>query len=144
DEEIANLSEDQKVVPGEIGENVVKGRNVTRSYYNRESATKLAKIRDGDQIRHRMGDLGYFDSEENLWFCGRKAHRVKVGEQKLYSIQCEHIFNKHPDVFRTALVEVNGKAVLCVESEKGGNPSDQIKLKAELLAWAAAHPLTGA
>ena len=81
-------------------------------------ATKLAKIQDGDQVRHRMGDLGYFDADGNLWFCGRKSHRVKVGEQELYSIQCEEIFNKHPDVFRTALVGVNGKAVLCVETRK--------------------------
>jgi olefin beta-lactone synthetase len=144
DEEIPNWSEDLKVAPGEIGEIVVKGCNVTTSYFNRETATKLAKIRDGDQVRHRMGDLGYFDDEGNLWFCGRKAHRVKAGEQELYSTQCEHIFNKHPDVFRTALVGVNGKAVLCVEPEKSGNPIDQAKLKAELLAWAAEHPLTGA
>lgn len=144
DEAIPNWSEDLEVAPGEIGEIVVKGRNVTRSYFNREDATKLAKIRDGNQIRHRMGDLGYFDAEGNLWFCGRKAHRVNVGEQELYSIPCEEIFNKHPDVFRTALVGVNGKAVLCVEPEKGGNPIDQAKLRAELLDWAAEHPLTGA
>jgi len=144
DDEIPNWSEDLKVTPGEIGEIVVKGHNVTRSYFNRESATKLAKIQDGDQVRHRMGDLGYFDAEGDLWFCGRKAHRVKVGEQELYSVPCERIFNKHPDVFRTALVGVNGKAVLCVEPEKGANPIDQAKLRAELLAWAAAHPLTGA
>jgi len=142
DEEIPTWTEDLKVARGEIGEIVVEGRNVTRSYYNREGATKLAKIQDGDRIRHRMGDLGYFDTEGNLWFCGRKTHRVKVGDQELYSIQCEHIFNKHPDVFRTALVGVDEKAVLCVEAEKGGNPIDETKLKTELLAWAAAHPLT--
>ncbi|MDN3658654.1 fatty acid CoA ligase family protein [Ferruginibacter paludis] len=144
DEVIPNWSEYQKVAPGEIGEIVVKGCNVTRSYFNRKNATKLAKIRDGNVVRHRMGDLGYFDAEGNLWFCGRKAHRVKVGEQELYSIQCEYIFNKHPDVFRTALVGVNGEAVLCVEPEKSAIPIDQAKLKVELLAWAAAHPLTGA
>lgn len=142
DEEIHNWSEDLKLAPGEIGEIVVKGRNVTRSYYNRETATKLAKIQDGEQVRHRMGDLGYFDTEGNLWFCGRKAHRVKVGEQELYSIQCEYIFNKHPDVFRTALVGVKGKAVLCVETEKGAKQIDKAKLKVELLDLAAMHPLT--
>jgi len=142
DDEIPNWSEDLKIVQGEIGEIVVKGQNVTRSYYNRETATRLAKIQDGNQVRHRMGDLGYFDAEGNLWFCGRKAHRVKVGEKELYSIQCEYIFNKHPDVFRTALVGVNGKAVLCVEAEKNGNPIDKLKLKKELLEMAATHPLT--
>ena len=56
----------------------------------------------------------------------------------------EHIFNKHPDVFRTALVGVNGKAVLCVEAEKEGKHIDKAKLKSELLDWASAHPMTGA
>lgn len=144
DEEIPNWSQNLIVSPNVIGEIVVKGRNVTRSYYNRESATKLAKIQDGDHIRHRMGDLGYFDDEGILWFCGRKAHRVKVGDQELYSVQCENIFNKNPDVFRTALVEVSGKAVLCVEAEKGINLTDQAELKADLLAWAAAYPMTRA
>src|SRR6185436_1831743 len=46
DEEIPNWTEDLKVARGEIGEIVVEGRNVTRSYYNREGATKLAKIQD--------------------------------------------------------------------------------------------------
>jgi acyl-CoA synthetase (AMP-forming)/AMP-acid ligase II len=144
DEEIPHWSKELQLAQGEIGEIVVKGLNVTRSYFNRDGATKLAKIMDGDQVRHRMGDLGYFDKEDNLWFCGRKAHRVKVGEQELYSLPCEDIFNKHPDVFRTALVGVDGKAVLCVETEKGGRLVDKKKLKAELLASAAEHPLTGA
>ena len=130
------------MIPGAIGEIVVKGLNVTRSYYNREDATKLAKIIDGDQIRHRMVDLGYFDKEGNLWFCGRKAHRVITEKGELYPIQCEHIFNKHPDVFRTALVGVDDQAVLCVETEKGGTRIDRDKLKNELLLWASEHPLT--
>ncbi len=143
DEEIPNWTEDLRVGAGEIGEIVVKGPNVTRSYFNREASTKLAKIADGDQIRHRMGDLGYFDKEGNLWFCGRKAHRVQAEGEELYPIQCEHIFNKHRDVFRTALVGVNGKAVLCVEPEKSGKRIKREKLEGELLALAAEHPLTG-
>lgn len=142
DDEIPNWSEDSKVVQGEIGEIVVKGKNVTSSYYNRENATRFAKIQDGKEVFHRMGDLGYFDADGKLWFCGRKAHRVKVGEKELYSIQCEYIFNKHPDVSRTALVGVNGKAVLCVEPEKNTKPIDELKLKTELLEMATAHPLT--
>jgi olefin beta-lactone synthetase len=142
DEEISIWSENLKVKPGEVGEIVVKGLNVTKRYFNREASTRLAKIQDNNQVRHRMGDLGYFDPDGNLWFCGRKAHRVKVGEKELYSVQCEHIFNRHPDVYRTALVGVEGKAVLCVETEKSAKTIDRKKLKDDLLALAAAHPLT--
>ncbi len=142
DEEIPTWSEDLKSAPGVVGEIVVKGDNVTRTYYNSEPATKMAKIKDGDQVRHRMGDLGYFDAEKNLWFCGRKEHRVKVGDEELYSIPCEYIFNTHPDVFRTALVGVNGKAVLCVEIEKPGKHISKVKLKEELERLASSHSMT--
>ena len=142
DDQIPNWSENLKVAQDEVGEIVVKGKNVTSNYYKRGTATKLAKIQDGNEVRHRMGDLGYFDPDGNLWFCGRKTHLVRVGNKKLYSIQCEYIFNKHPDVFRTALVGVNGKAILCVELEKNHKPLDEIKLKEELLEIAADHPLT--
>ena len=142
DEVIPFWSENLKVVLGEIGEIVVKGPNVTQSYYKREGATKLAKIQDGNEVRHRMGDLGYMDSEGNLWFCGRKSHRVKSCNQELYTIPCEQIFNKHPDVFRTALVGVNGNAVICVEVEKSKRQVDREKLQVELLTWASVHPIT--
>ena len=44
-------------------------------------ATALAKIRetlpDGStRVVHRMGDLGRFDAQGRLWFCGRKSQRV--------------------------------------------------------------------
>ncbi|MBC6492043.1 fatty acid CoA ligase family protein [Flavihumibacter stibioxidans] len=142
DEEIPDWSASLMVKAGEIGEIVVKGPNVTHSYFNRKGDTNLAKIRDGNMVRHRMGDLGYFDGEGNLWFCGRKSHRVKAGEEELYSIPVEYIFNQHPRVHRTALVGVNGEPVLCVEMEEAYGRIDRQKLKAELLGLAAAHPMT--
>ena len=67
--------------PGEIGEIIVRGDVVTRAYENNERETRLAKIYDGGTFWHRMGDTGYLDSEGRLWFCGRKAHRVRTGRR---------------------------------------------------------------
>ncbi len=90
---------------------------MTRSYFNRESATKLAKIKDGNTFWHRVGDLGYFDDNKQLWFCGRKSHRVGG----LYSECIEGIFNAHENVKRSALVGVSQKdkmiPVICLELE---------------------------
>lgn len=137
---------------GKIGEIVVKGPMVSRSYYRRDSATKQAKIKDGDMIRHRMGDLGYLDSEGKLWMCGRKAHRVDAASGKRYfSIPCERIFNTHPQVKRSALVgvEVNGDAglpdivpLLCIELDKSLPCSLGASLYAELNAIAEQHSQT--
>ena len=76
DEPIAEWSDDLLVPPGEIGEIVVHGPVVTREYFNRPEATALAKIAAPNDFYHRMGDLGYFDEQGRLWFCGRKSQRV--------------------------------------------------------------------
>jgi acyl-coenzyme A synthetase/AMP-(fatty) acid ligase len=114
-----------------IGEIVVSGPMVSQGYYQRDSATKLAKISDGSaNVRHRMGDLGYLDEHGALWMCGRKAHRVVTTKQDFFSIPCERIFNRHAQVKRSALVSVVFEKVtvplVCIELEKG-----VVKLSAE-------------
>ncbi|MDW7772340.1 MAG: fatty acid CoA ligase family protein [Desulfobulbaceae bacterium] len=91
---------------GETGEIVAAGPVVTRSYDHNDAENAMAKIVDGGTVRHRMGDMGYFDDRGRLWFCGRKAHRVLTGEGVMYTIPCEAVFNEHPKVFRSALVGV--------------------------------------
>ncbi|MCB0642399.1 MAG: AMP-binding protein [Phaeodactylibacter sp.] len=139
---IESWSDDLEVGVGEIGEIVVKGKHVTRAYFNRSEATQLAKIPDGDSFWHRMGDLGYIDTAGNIWFCGRKAHRVQLPDKELYSVQCEFIFNKHPKVHRTALVGVGQEPVLCVEIDQEAEAPDLEQIRKELLAWAAGNDLT--
>ena len=107
----------------------------------------LAKIHDtvaGD-ILHRMGDLGYRDANGRLWFCGRKSQRIPSGDETLFTIPCEAVFNTHPNVFRSALVDVgkNGAAepVLCVELERDARV-DRNRLRDELLSRAQEYEHT--
>ncbi|MGB1253268.1 MAG: fatty acid CoA ligase family protein [Candidatus Promineifilaceae bacterium] len=139
---ILRWSPDLALEAGEIGEFVVKGRNVTRTYFDKPKATALAKIAEGRTLWHRMGDVGYKDSRGRLWYCGRKSHIVQTNGQTLYSVQCEAIFNKHPDVYRTALVEADGQAVLCVEMEKGATNTSAVLNT--LATWAQQNTLTTA
>lgn len=141
DDPIIEWNDDLEVLHGAVGEIVVKGPNVTKAYYNREKATRLAKISDGDDFWHRMGDLGYMDEEGNYWFCGRKSHRVRLKDRELYTVQCEVIFNQHPLINRTALVKVKDKAVLCVEIEKDVKNPDKNKISEELITLAGEHKL---
>ena len=137
DAPIESWDESLKIAAGEIGEIVVKGPQVTREYYNAPGHTALAKINDGEGIRHRTGDLGYFDDQGRLWFCGRKSQRVRSADGTLFTVPCESVFNTQPEVFRTALVGV-GEAgselpVLCVELEKGVGRAQHDRIRAELL-----------
>lgn len=130
--------------PGEIGEIIVKGPVVTRAYDHNPEENAAAKIEDGDSFWHRMGDMGYFDEQGRLWFCGRKAHRVLTSKGPLYTIPCEAIFNVHKDVYRTALVGVGpvGRQtpVLCVECNE--KKCDKERLAMELRALGLQNEVT--
>lgn len=135
---IATWSDDDVLGDGEVGEIVVRGPQATRSYYNRPEATLLAKIDDpAGGFWHRMGDVGYLDAEGLLWFCGRKAHRVRTADGVRFSVPCEAVFDTHPAVRRTALVGVGNaecaRPVLCVERLASARPVADSVLVAELL-----------
>ena len=109
---ISNLSEAKELAENEIGEIIVKGSVVTEQYFNLPQHTKLAKIWDGQEIWHRMGDVGYLDNQDRLWFCGRKNHRVITNNGTLFTVPIEAIFNQHPAVAKSALVGVSTKPVV--------------------------------
>jgi len=137
---------------GQIGEIAVKGAAVTGEYAGKAAYNKLAKIRDADgQVIHRMGDLGYFDGQGRLWYCGRKSHRVVVDGELLCTETVEGVFNDHPQVYRSALVGVERagrvEPVLWVELEPSTHRTkkdrlDKDRLRAELLALAANNPVS--
>jgi acyl-CoA synthetase (AMP-forming)/AMP-acid ligase II len=143
---VESWSEELRRPDGEVGEIVVKGPQVTHEYFAAESHNRLGKIPDGDDIRHRMGDLGYFDEQGRLWFCGRMSQRVITSDETLYTVPCESIFNTHADVYRSALVAaiVNGETVpvICVEAEPGIDPADHGRIRDELLELGATFEQT--
>ena len=141
DAAIERWSDDLVVQGGLVGEITVAGPTATDEYFGREAQTRLAKIRetlpDGtERIVHRMGDLGYFDAEGRLWFCGRKTQRVVTADTTLCTEQIEPVFNAHPDVRRTALVGLGAfgaqRPVLCVELRAGVAASEWPRIESEL------------
>ncbi|MDR1535361.1 MAG: AMP-binding protein, partial [Planctomycetota bacterium] len=105
---------------GEIGEIAVRAEHASRRYHRLPAADAGAKILQGESFWHRMGDLGYLDDRGRLWFCGRKSQRVRTRAGDLHTVRCEAIFNRHPEVARSALVgipEVDGfaRAAIVIE-----------------------------
>jgi acyl-coenzyme A synthetase/AMP-(fatty) acid ligase len=128
----------------ETGEIVVKGPVVTSGYYNNDRENQLAKIADGEEFWHRMGDLGYFDDKGRLWFCGRKSHRVTTENTTMYTVCCEALFNEHPAVFRSALVGIGpaAKQVPVLIVELHDKKTKEKTLVAELLQIAQHNEIT--
>jgi len=146
DEPISQWSDNLVVPDGEIGEITVKGDLVTHRYFERKRDDLHSKIEESTSVWHRMGDLGWIDTENRLWFCGRKSHRVLTAQQTLFTIPCEAIFNRHPAVFRSALIGVGPrpkqKPVVCIELEKRRQKKTKQKITEELMALAKESVLT--
>ena len=104
DEEVNSLN--KFLQPYQIGEIIVSAQFVTKEYFNDTISTKLAKIMHNGKLWHRMGDLGYFDETGKLWFCGRKVERVSSKGKTFFTDCCEHIFNSHQNVLRSALISL--------------------------------------
>ena len=102
---IPTLDQIEELPPGEIGELIVTGPQISPQYVTRLDANATGKIADS-QIWHRMGDVGYLDDQDRFWFCGRMAHRVVGKDKTWFSIPTEAIFLQSELVNRAALVGV--------------------------------------
>ncbi|HVZ65986.1 MAG TPA: AMP-binding protein [Lacunisphaera sp.] len=165
DEPIATLGDVRELPPGQIGEIIVRGPVVTRTYDQLPEATALAKISPQESpaasslilgasgtppgaVWHRMGDAGYLDDAGRLWFCGRKAERVETRHGTFFTEQVEPIFNAHPGVARSALIGVGHdgrRPAIVVEPASRAivaTASLRRKLVRELRALGAAQPHT--
>ena len=146
DASIENWSDDILVASGETGEIAVRGDVVTRNYYKRPEEEALSKIRDGETVWHRMGDLGWMDSKGRVWFCGRKSHRVVSEDKAYFTVPCEAIFNNHSRVFRSALVGIGKRPhqtpVICIELKDTDNGKNIKGLKKELYELAGLNEMT--
>ena len=129
---IATLDQAPGLPQGEIGELMVTGNVVSTRYVTRTDQNALHKVKDGDRIWHRMGDVGYLDDQDRFWYCGRKSHRVRTSLDTLFTEPCEAIFNSHPSVYRSALVGVgppgDQQAVIIVEPWPEHRPRDSTAL----------------
>ncbi|REJ74148.1 MAG: peptide synthase [Acidobacteria bacterium] len=147
DGEVAPSVLEQPLPAGEIGEIVVSSAQTSPSYFGRPEATRHHKLRDAaGRLWHRMGDVGWLDDQGRLWMCGRLTHRVRCEGGDLFTIPCEAIFNRHPDVRRTALVGVGppdrARPVLCVEPRRRLGRGRRTALVGELLELGAGDPRT--
>ncbi|MCO4849567.1 o-succinylbenzoate--CoA ligase [Bacillus vallismortis] len=99
----------QPCKPFEHGEIMVKGPNVMKSYFNRESANE-ASFQNGWL---KTGDLGYLDSEGFLYVLDRRSDLIISGGENIYPAEVESVLLSHPAV---AEVGVSG-----AEDKKWGN-----------------------
>ncbi len=144
---IPTLGHAHELLPGAIGEILVRGPHVSPRYAEDPDSTHKNKVADpAGGVWHRLGDAGYVDDEGRLWCAGRVGHRIELATGPLFPLLCEPIFDAHPRVRRSGLVGVRDHdgtmtPVICVELTDGATRgADLAVLRDELLARAARHP----
>ena len=89
-----------------VGELAVRGPMLMKGYWNRPDATSAA-LRDGWLY---TGDLGYFDSNGNLFLTGRKKEVIVLSNGKnVYPEEIEAHYMKSPYIKEMAVMGLEGK-----------------------------------
>ena len=92
---------------GEVGELIVSGLHVCKSYYNNDQAVRKTKIVETDgTVWHRTGDLARIDEHQNVWLVGRVHNVISRNGKYLFPVKVEILLKKHPDVKQSAFIGI--------------------------------------
>jgi len=86
---------------GEVGELLVKGDSVIRTYMDPEDNS--GTFEDGWL---KTGDLGYLDENNYLHFVGRLKEMYISGGYNVYPLEIESYLNAHPKINTSCIIEV--------------------------------------
>jgi fatty-acyl-CoA synthase len=89
--------------PGEAGELLIRGANVTRGYWRKAAETEAAFTPDGWL---RSGDIARIDADGYLWIVDRKKDMYISGGENVYPAEIEAVLALHPDIAECAVVGV--------------------------------------
>ncbi|MDH3658725.1 MAG: acyl--CoA ligase [Alphaproteobacteria bacterium] len=88
---------------GEIGEVVVEGPNVMAGYWRQPEATKEVIDQQG---RLHTGDVGYLDTDGDLFLVGRKSQMIKSAGERIFPQEIEKVLTSAKDVLEAVVVGV--------------------------------------
>jgi len=86
--------------PGQVGEVLARGPNLMLGYYRDPEETAAA-------LRHgwlHTGDLGYLDTEGQLYLVDRKKDLIISGGENIYPREVEEVLFRHPAVADAAVI----------------------------------------
>jgi long-chain acyl-CoA synthetase len=114
----------EEVAPGEVGEVVARGGNVTPGYWQNDEATRDA-FRDG---WFRTGDLATCDADGYITIVDRLKDMILVGGENVYPREIEDTLRSHPDVQDAAVIgiphDIWGEEVLALVVTRPGVNAD--------------------
>jgi long-chain acyl-CoA synthetase len=101
--EVRVVNEHDKDMPvGEVGEIIIRGKNVMKGYYNKPKET--AEVMRNGWLH--TGDMGKYDSDGYLYVVDRKKDLIITGGYNIYPAEVENVLYKHPAVAMATVIGV--------------------------------------
>ena len=101
--EMKIVDENDKELPdGELGEIVLRGENIFKSYYKNPYATQKAFA--GGWFH--TGDIGYRDSDGFFYIADRKSDMIIRGGENIYPREIDDVLYKHPAIAEAAALGI--------------------------------------
>ncbi len=94
--------DDNEVAQGEVGEIVIRGHNIMKSYWQRPDATAEA-MRGG---WFHSGDMAKVDEEGYFYIVDRKKDMIIRGGYNVYPREVEEVLYEHPQIREAAVLGV--------------------------------------
>ena len=120
--QIKIVREDGKeVVPGEVGEIIIRGPHMMAGYWRKEKETKETIV-DGWIY---TGDLATVDEDGYIYVVDRKKDMIITGGLHAHSMEVEDVLARHPDVSEVIVIGTPdpkwGEQVLAIVVKKPGS-----------------------
>ena len=116
-----------------LGEIQAKGENVMLGYYKEPEITKNAFTKDGWL---KTGDLGYFDTDGNLFIRGRMKNMIiRSSGENIYPEEIESLINRMEYVVESLVVEQKGRLVALVHLNMEELEKKYQNLKSEAVSY---------
>ena len=137
DSRIVDVDTLQEKGPGETGEIVSSGPQVTIGYWNRPAETEAAFVEiDGKQF-FRTGDLGYYDEEGYFFMVDRVKRMINASGYKVWPSEVEGLMYRHPGIHEVCIISSPDpkrgetvKACIVLTPEAEGKTSEE-----DIIAW---------
>ncbi len=123
---------------GDVGEILIRSRQVMVGYWKRPEATAAAIDDDG---WFRTGDAGYLDADGYLYIHDRVKDMIVSGGENVYPAEVENAMMSHPDIQDVAVIGVPdekwgevGKAIVVAVADSEPDADDILAYARERLA----------
>ena len=104
DSRIIDVDTLQEKSPGETGEIVSSGPQVTIGYWNRPAETDAAFVELDGKRFFRTGDLGYYDEEGYFFMVDRVKRMINASGFKVWPSEVEGLMYRHPAIHEVCII----------------------------------------